>query len=197
MKRRIGIYAGTFDPVHAGHVAFALQAMEYAKLDKVYFLPERRPRHKKGVEHFGHRVAMLKRAAKPHPCFGVLELDEISFSVQRTLPKLRRRFAGNQLVFMLGSDTAKHLGEWPLADRLLAGSELVIGLRSQDKPAELKELVSNWPVSPRAVTMFDSHIPSASSSKVRDGLRKRQRAEGTLTSVERYSDSNWLYVSVA
>jgi cytidyltransferase-like protein len=65
MKRtqsRIGIYSGTFDPVHAGHMAFALQAMQEAKLDRLYFLPERRPRYKQGVEHFAHRVAMLERA---------------------------------------------------------------------------------------------------------------------------------------
>ena len=48
---RIGIYAGTFDPVHAGHVAFALQSLEAAKLDRVYFLPERRPRGKRQVKN--------------------------------------------------------------------------------------------------------------------------------------------------
>ena len=130
--RRIGIYAGTFDPVHTGHVAFALQAMEKAKLDKLYFLPERRPRHKKGVEHFGHRVAMLQRAVKPHPKFAVLELDDVSFSIERTLPRLKREFLSDQLVFLFGSDAIQHLGNWPLAERLLASSELVIGLRSQD-----------------------------------------------------------------
>lgn len=194
--QRIGIYAGTFDPVHTGHVAFALQATGYAKLDKLYFLPERKPRHKKGVEHFGHRVAMLQRAVKPHPKFHVLELDDISFSVQKTLPKLHRRFTGKQLVFLFGSDTAKQLASWPLAKQLLANCEFVIGIRSGDSHAELRKLITNWPAYPKAVTMFDSHIPSASSSNIRDSLRRREPAEGILRSVERYSDSNWLYVSV-
>ncbi|MEI9913739.1 MAG: adenylyltransferase/cytidyltransferase family protein [Candidatus Saccharibacteria bacterium] len=38
--RKIGIYAGSFDPIHLGHITFALQAIEQAGLDKVYFLPE-------------------------------------------------------------------------------------------------------------------------------------------------------------
>src|SRR5581483_3364510 len=90
IMKRIGIYSGVFDPVHAGHIGFALQAVERAGLDKVYFLPERRPYHKQGVEHFGHRVAMLKRATRPHPALSVLELEDISFTVERTLPKLQK-----------------------------------------------------------------------------------------------------------
>src|SRR5438270_13558590 len=109
---RIGIYAGTFDPVHAGHIGFALQAAQQARLDKLYFLPERRPRDKRGVEHFGHRVAMLRRAIKPHPKFGVLELPDISFSIERTLPRLEQKFQGDHLVFLFGSDAALQLPDW-------------------------------------------------------------------------------------
>ena len=65
-KVRIGIFAGTFDPVHAGHIAFALQAAEIAKLDEVVFIPERRPLSKSSTEHFGHRVAMIRQAIMPH-----------------------------------------------------------------------------------------------------------------------------------
>src|ERR1700712_538230 len=101
---RIGIYAGTFHPVHAGHITFALQALEAAQLDMVYFMPERRPRHKQQVEHFAHRVAMITRAAKPYQYFDVLEFVDVNFSIERTLPALQQRFAGDELVFLFGSD---------------------------------------------------------------------------------------------
>src|SRR5271170_320213 len=100
--KRIGIYSGTFDPVHSGHVAFALQAMKDARLDLIYFLPERRPRHKQGVAHFAHRIAMLKHAARPYRNFKVMELTDISFLPERTIPKLCREFSGHQLVFLFG-----------------------------------------------------------------------------------------------
>src|SRR3982751_4027627 len=112
-RSRIGIYAGTFDPVHAGHIAFALQAMERADLDSLCFLPERRARTKQGVEHFGHRVAMLRRATQPHPKFSVLELDDVSFTVERTLPALYKRFPQTQLIFLFGSDAVEQLPNWP------------------------------------------------------------------------------------
>src|SRR4051812_30950138 len=120
---RVGIYAGTFDPVHAGHLTFALQALTAAKLDKVYFLPERRPQGKQHVEHFGHRVAMLRRAVKPHPQFEVLELVDVSFSVERTLPELKNLFKASRLVFLFGSDVVARLQDWPKSELLLAESE--------------------------------------------------------------------------
>jgi nicotinate-nucleotide adenylyltransferase len=194
---RIGIYAGTFDPVHAGHVAFALQSLKASKLDKVYFLPERRPRAKQHVEHFGHRVAMLRRAAKPYTQLEVMELVDVSFSVERTLPYLKSKFKADELVFLFGSDVALKLEEWPKIDRLLKSSELVIGLRGQSERAEIHRVVESWAVQPRAVTIFDSYAPDVSSGRIRAALRKRRSAKGMLKSVERYSDSNWLYVSLA
>src|SRR5215469_15176515 len=102
--KRIGIYTGVFNPVHTGHIAFALQAMKVAKLDSVVFVPERNPRFKPEAEHFAHRVAMLKRAVRPHLSMAVLELVDRHFTVQRTWPQLESIFAGDTLVLLTGSD---------------------------------------------------------------------------------------------
>ncbi len=195
--KRVGIYAGTFDPVHAGHITFALQAIQAAQLDVVYFLPERRPRDKSQVEHFAHRVAMLKRAAQPHPQFEVLELVDVSFSVERTLPFLQAQFPQSQLVFLFGSDVAAQLDTWPHADRLLRSTELVVGLRAQDDHDRMRQIIEGWSVQPKMLTMFASYAPDVSSGRVRQALRQREATPGLLTSVERYSDHNWLYVSLA
>ncbi len=194
---RIGIYAGTFDPVHSGHVAFALQALQAAGLDKIYFLPERKPRNKSGVEHFGHRAAMLERALKAHPRLDVMELEDTNFDVSRTLPRLKARFPGARLVFLFGSDVVKSLAAWPGADRLIKDAEIVVGVRSRDNRDDLRGIVEAWPVQPRSVIIFDSYAPDASSRIVREALRSgRDQAPGLLSSVERYSDRHWLYVSI-
>lgn len=193
---RIGIYAGTFDPVHAGHISFALQAVQAAKLDELYFLPERRPRAKTQVEHFGHRVAMLKQALKPYQNIGVLELVDVSFSVKRTLPFLEQKFEGAELVYLFGSDIVAGLADWQNVDKLLKDGELVIGLRSQDDKKEIHRIIEQWTTQPRLVTVFDSFAPSVSSGQVRQGLKQRQQVQGLLTSVERYSNRHWLYVSL-
>jgi nicotinate-nucleotide adenylyltransferase len=195
--RRVGIYAGTFDPIHAGHLAFALQALSTAKLDAIYFLPERRPRHKEGVEHFGHRVAMLRQALQPHPQFRVLELTDISLSVEHTLPRLQKEFPGADLVFLFGSDVLPQLSSWPKVERLLQQGELVIGMRDQDDLDQTKRLIEQLPRQPISATVFASYAPHVSSGKVRAALRRRAKADGLLTSVQRYSDHNWLYISLA
>lgn len=197
MKSRIGIYAGTFDPVHVGHISFALQAMAQARLDRLYFLPERRPRHKPETEHFGHRVAMLRRAARPHPKFDVLELDDVSFSVTRTLPKLEKQFPNARLIFLFGSDAINSLPTWPRAEQLLRRSELIVGCRQQTGPLAVRQLIGGWPVQPRALTVLESYAPEVSSGRVRQALRLNRPAEGLLKSVARYSERNWLYVSLA
>lgn len=194
--KRIGIYSGAFDPVHAGHVAFALQAIEQANLDRVYFLPERRPRHKPSVEHFAHRVAMIKQASLPYKKFYVLESVEVNFSVKRTLPMLQQKFRGDQLVFLFGSDTVASLPEWPYVEQLLTTSELVIAARKGADADELQQSITQWKVQPQAATMLTSFAPKVSSTVVREALRARQPVAGLLQSVARYSDHHWLYVSV-
>lgn len=193
---RIGIFSGSFNPIHSGHIAFALQALESANLNKVYFLPERRPANKQ-VEHFGHRVAMIRQAIKPHPKFNVIELTDISFSVERTLPKLQTLFAGDQLVLLVGSDLATNLIHWPKAARLLNQAEIVIGVRQSQDKFKLSEAISCWPTKPKTTLILEAWAPSVSSSQVREALRQNKTETGILSSVERYSNKNWLYVSVA
>lgn len=195
-RKRIGIYAGAFDPIHAGHIALALQAKSAAKLDQVYFLPERRPRNKQHVEHFAHRAAMIKQAIKPYLKFKVLELVDVSFSVERTLPKLLNIFKGDELIFIFGSDAIKDIYSWPSSERLLKNYEIVIGLRGKDKRKNIKRSVEAWPTRLKAVTIFDSYAPDVSSGKIREALKRRLKSPGTLSSVERYSNLHWLYISL-
>lgn len=196
-KPRIGIYAGAFDPVHAGHVAFALQALQEARLDQVIFMPERRPRFKPGVEHYAHRIAMLKTALAPHPSLAVMEVVDRHFTVRRTLPLLHSVFPGTDLVMLMGSDTVTSLPAWPHAHRLLHASELVVGIRSAQQRAALQQSIMQWQAMPRDLFLIDSHAPHISSSHIREALRSDQYTEGLLSSVRRYAREQWLYVSPA
>lgn len=197
LSYRIGIYAGAFNPVHAGHIAFALQALERANLDEVYFLPERKPRDKVGVEHFGHRVAMINRAVKPHPKFYVLELNDISLTVKRTIPEIQKRFPNALIVILVGSDVVASIPVWPDSTKLLKDCEIVVGVRNNETVEEIEKQIDSWKVPPRTAYVFKSYAPHVSSSKIRNALRENTLAEGGLTSVKRYSDKNWLYVSVS
>ncbi len=194
-KIRIGVYAGAFDPVHSGHVAFALQAIAAGQLDEVVFLPERRPRNKPGVEHYAHRVAMLKKALRPHPMLSVMETVDRNYSVAKTLPQLRGLFRGAALVMLVGSDVALGLPQWPHAAQLLRQTELIVGVRAEHLEDELLLAIQTWPIQPLSLRIIESYAPDISSSQIRRALSADTIAKGLLTSVHRYALQEWLYVS--
>ncbi len=193
--KRIGIYSGMFNPVHSGHLSFALQALSEAKLDKVYFMPERYKKGKEDVAHYAHRVAMLRQAIKPYGSLGLIESNEISFAVEKTLPKLQHQFKHHRLVFLFGSDNLMNMDSWPNIDQLLKSSGLVIGVRN-DSYSQTEAAIKRLPHRPKELYVVPSFAPGVSSTKIREALRLSQEAEGTLPSVKRYSNQNWLYISL-
>lgn len=192
--RRIGIYSGTFDPVHTGHIAFALQAIAAAKLDKVYFMPERQPRRKTGVTHYGHRWAMLARAVRPHSALAVLDVVGRNFSVKQTLPALRRVFGDAQLVFLLGSDVVSQLAQWDHIDVLASEVEFCVGVRKNDKVTEIMQVFQDLGIPCNHVHIVDSFAANVSSTIVRDALKRDCYTFGVLTSVYKYAQKNRLYL---
>ena len=79
---RAGIYSGSFDPVHAGHIMFALHSQSIAGLDCVYFVPERRPEKDGEPEHYVHRSVMLHNALQPYEQFRMFELPDAHLTVR-------------------------------------------------------------------------------------------------------------------
>lgn len=192
--RRIGIYAGSFDPVHAGHIAFALQALDQAGLDEVVFLPERRPRYKPGVEHFAHRVAMIKRATKHYSRLSVLELADREFTVRRTWPQLQALFAGYELVFVAGSDVVLTMPDWPYAERMLNHCGLAVGVRSGHQADQILHILGGWTAKPHNLEIISSPASDVSSRRIRAALRDGTYTKGLLRSAEQYARREWLYV---
>lgn len=197
LTKKIGIFSGTFDPVHKGHIAFALRAAEAAGLDRVYFLPEAVPRRKEGVTHIAHRIAMLRLATKPHAKLAVLNLPDKQFSVSRTLPRLQKRFQAAELHLLIGSDIVPFLasGAWPQADRLLASMRLIVGLRDDVDQEVVSTLQTLLPDRSFRIVQTDSAF--ASSRDIRNSLRRGQPHAGALKSLNRYIKAHWLYVSIA
>lgn len=192
--RRVGIYAGTFDPVHVGHIAFALQAMTVARLDYLYFLPERSPRRKEAVTHYGHRVAMLRRAIRPHANFGILDLSDKHFTVLKSLPAMRRSVGPDaRLIFLVGSDVAMYLPTWEHVDTLAREVELCIGLRGSATEGMITRVLLPL-FSHTQLYITRAFASDVSSSKVRSAIRGQRWAYGLLRSVYGYARLEWLYI---
>jgi len=193
--RRVGILAGTFDPVHKGHVSFALQAAEAAGLDEVAFLPEIKPRGKLSVTHVSHRIAMLRLAIAGHPSLTLLELPDKQFTTGKSLPRLRGAYPDDRLLMLIGTDVLEHISVWPLARTLLESTGLIVAVRGQKDEAHAHKLIANLPVQPPETHVIVSHFKSVSSRHIREAFQTGKPPEGELATIRRYIGDNWLYQS--
>jgi len=145
---RIGLFGGTFDPVHCGHVAIAEQAAEELRLDQVLFIPAPDPPHKrKTAATYGQRVAMLELALAGHSCFSVslleAELPAPSYTVD-TLLELRKRLAG-QFYFLIGADSLLELHLWHRLEELLRLTNFAVISRPGTALAAMRQAVARLP----------------------------------------------------
>ena len=114
---RIGVFGGSFDPVHLGHLRLADCCWRQAGLDRVEFVPAAEQPHKpRGpVASEADRVAMLRLATTSQSEFGVstLEIDRggVSYTVD-TLRQIGSQHAGAELFFLMGADSLADLPNW-------------------------------------------------------------------------------------
>ncbi len=131
---RIGVFGGTFDPVHLGHLIVAEQCREQAGLDAVWFIPAARPPHKLDrPTRFEQRVEMLALAIAGHAAFRIDELEKDrpgpSYTAD-TLLELERQHPGTEWCLLIGSDTLGDLAHWREPLRIVEAAELVVVARA-------------------------------------------------------------------
>lgn len=197
--KRVGIYSGTFDPVHDGHVAFAEAARQQGELDKVFFMVEPRPRRKQGVKNFEHRNRMVELATRRRPGLGNIVLEQQRFSVEDTLPVLQARFKGAELYLLIGDDFLSHLGSWPRLAELAAAVRFVIGLRGTDAAAaeqQVKDLQKTTGVR-LDYQLVPSPRPRLTSSGLRRAIKRGQLPDGLDKKVQKYIQNEGLYGQLA
>jgi nicotinate-nucleotide adenylyltransferase len=142
---RVGIFGGTFDPVHLGHLILAEQARDQASLDEVWFVPAPRPPQKEGqsITRFEQRVEMLSLALAGNPAFRIdeLEKDRVgpSYTVD-TLAELRRRHPEHVFALLVGGDSLADLPYWREPRRILEQAGLVVMDRPGSPVVSAEEL---------------------------------------------------------
>jgi nicotinate-nucleotide adenylyltransferase len=131
---RIGIFGGTFDPIHTGHLLLAEQGREQGRLAEVWFVPAAHPPHKDEptLTRFEQRVEMLGLALAGNPAFRIDELEKErpgpSYTAD-TLAELRRRHPEHEFFLLVGSDTLNDLPHWHEPLRVLELAGLLVMIR--------------------------------------------------------------------
>jgi nicotinate-nucleotide adenylyltransferase len=193
---RIGVFGGTFDPIHLGHLAAAEWAVRDANLDRVLFVPSAKPPHRAAAQAPAEdRLAMTKLAVEGEPRFEVSDVEVKrggpSYTVD-TLEELHRTFPDDQLFLILGWDAARLFRTWHEPERVSALASIVIVDRgkSQPVPSELKAIG----LAPERLIICHVRTPDISGSELRRAIAAGESVAGKVPpAVERYIAAHNLY----
>ena len=144
---RLGVFGGTFDPVHLGHLILAVQCREQCELDEVWFIPTSNPPHKNSAELSDgkYRAEMLELATAGYPQFVVsrieLERHGTTFTLD-TLQQLHNEDSSRELFLLIGADSLADLPTWREPARIGQLSSIVVVNRGDRPLPDLASLES-------------------------------------------------------
>jgi len=211
---RVGIFGGTFNPIHCGHLRSAEEVREAFSLDRVYFVPSARPPHKPGEELASaeDRLKMVKLAIADNPAFAAspveLEREGISYSVD-TIHYFLTAVQPTSLAFIIGIDAFREIHSWKEHERIPTLCDIIVTSRPGEADPSMKQLL---PVALKSSFWYDSptrryqHISGHSlssykitglliaSSMIRDLIHQKRSIRYLVPSVvEDYINRHSLY----
>jgi nicotinate-nucleotide adenylyltransferase len=162
---RVGIFGGTFDPVHYGHLIIAEQAREQAGLDQVWFVVSARPPHKidRVLTPFDRRAEMLALAIAGHEDRFRVETIErdrpgLSYTAD-TLEALDQQHPGTDWFLILGADSVRDLPEWHEPLRIIDRATILVAGRPGNPIWTPAELAAGLGVDPGRIRLREIDVP--------------------------------------
>ena len=207
----IGIFGGTFDPVHLGHLEPAHDVMEQLGLDKVLFIPNNVPPHREQPElKTAQRVELLQLALLDYPGFE-LDLREVKRSgpsyMVDTLVELQRDYPGETLCLILGMDAFLGLQQWYRWQSLFDYCHLVVTARpgfnlpvieEQDIAQRIVSDAAELAASPHGKILIKSvSLLDVSASEIRRCIESGESASQLMPAAvyDRYREIIGLYAN--
>ncbi|HKQ47085.1 MAG TPA: nicotinate-nucleotide adenylyltransferase [Phycisphaerae bacterium] len=206
MSQRIGLYGGSFDPIHFGHLISARSIAEQLGLARIVLIPSARPPHKRGVvlSDARHRLAMVKLAVAGDPLFEVSDVElhraGPSYTID-TVADFRTRLGPEvELIWIIGADSLPELPTWHRIAELVTQVRIVTATRPGWKPPALEALAAVVGAV-RAQALFDDCVSTPaidiSSTQIRErAAKKRSIRYLTPDEVTSYISKNGLYASL-
>lgn len=130
--KKYGIFGGSFDPIHYGHLMICEYIKEEMGLDKVIFIPTGNPPHKDLGVSAEDRYEMVRIAISPNPDFEISDIEttrvNLSYTVD-TIRELKKIYKEEKLYFLIGLDSLFQLKTWKEIGDLSQEIEFVVALR--------------------------------------------------------------------
>ena len=197
---RVGIFGGTFDPIHYGHLVAAEEARAILKLEKMLIVPAGQPPHKttKPITPADHRVAMVQLAIASNPAFVLsrVDLDRPGphYSVDM-VTRLRREMGPGDVYLIVGMDSLMDLPGWHEAERLM-GLCYVVGVNRPGYTYDLAPLETAVPGISAHIQVLEAPQLEISSHELQGRVRRGLPIKYQVPdAVEEYIYRHKLYAS--
>jgi nicotinate-nucleotide adenylyltransferase len=193
---KIGIFGGTFNPPHIGHLILAEKAVELLKLDKLIFIPAFIPPHKRGenIIPARYRLKMLNIAIKDKKCFEVSDIEikrgGTSYTID-TLQLLKNKYPASKFFLLLGYDNYIEFYLWKDYEKIFEICTINVFNRNAGDIHNSNDLIL---LPKNKVRYLNTPLLDISSTEIRKMIRKNNPIDYyTTNEVKKYIETHNLY----
>ncbi len=199
---RLGLFGGTFDPIHLAHLILAEQCREHLQLDRLELIVAGQPPHKnKPIATVKQRIEMAQLAIAGHPQLTVSDIETRRpgphYSYE-TIEAIRAEHPDDDLFFLIGGDSLADLATWKHPERIARAAQIVVARRPDAPEPDRQALATILECDPQAISPDDIEVPvppfGVSSRDIRGRLAAGRSIRYLVpAAVEAYIDEHGLY----
>ncbi len=187
----LGVFGGTFDPPHIGHLILAQSACEQLNLDKIIIIPAGKQPHKSNlnISSGKARLEMLELAIAGDDRFEISDIelgsDDISYTY-KTISRLRELYPENELYFLIGGDNISDIETWMKPEEIFGKAVVAAAMRPEYEPSGKFK---------NDIRLFNMPPIGLSSTEIRDMVKNKRSIKYLVPEkVENYIRKNKLYI---
>ncbi len=201
-KKRVGIFGGTFDPIHMGHLIVAETIMDEFHLDKVVFIPAAVPPHKldKQISPAKHRYMMTMLATCSNPRFQVSDMEMHrqgpSYSRDTLAQLIEEHGRDTEFYFIVGADSVENLHTWNRIDELLTMCHFIGASRPGCMP-DMEKIAQRFGPLAEKIHCLETPELEISSTEIRHRVGQKRTIRYIVPeTVEQYIYKEKLYLDM-
>lgn len=184
--KKTGLFFGTFNPIHVGHMIIANYMAHYTDLDEVWLVvtPQNPHKQKNSLLEDYHRLAMVREAVADNPKLHAsnieFELPKPSYTVN-TLVYLEEKFPDREFVLIMGEDNLRTFPKWQNYEQIIDRCELYVYPRALTIQEQEEDTLPDESFQHEKAKMYDVPVMKVSASFVREAIKNKKDVRYLLT----------------